>query len=300
MRIHIGLDIGGTKLIVAAADTQGVLLRQTQCPTPRDLDEGLELLKAMTRRVAGEDSIAAIGASAGGPLDHVTGIVSPLHQPQWRDVPLRAIFEREFGRPFAVDVDTNAAALAEYRWGGDTPERLLYLTLSTGMGGGLVIGGALYRGAGGVHPEVGHQAVPPVGSFPHPVICECGSESCLESFVSGNGIRRLYGKPAEQLDPAEWAEVAVNLGLGLRNMAVCYAPDVIAIGGGVAVGGGEPFLTQARRVMAQGLKLVPAPEVRLSRLGYETALRGAIALAMTAAGESGGKINAELNIDDFA
>lgn len=283
MPVYIGLDIGGTKCIAAAADARGELLRQTQCPTPLDLNEGLDLLKTMTRTIAGDDDIVAIGASAGGPLDHVTGIISPLHQPEWREIPLKTIFESEFDRPFSVDVDTNAAALAEYRWGGESPRFLLYLTLSTGMGGGFVVDGALYRGANGVHPEVGHQAIPYTGSFAHGVLCECGSEGCLEALISGNGIRRLYGKPAEQLDPGEWAEVAANLGIGLRNMAACYAPDVIAVGGGVAVGGGEPFILEARRVMAQGLKLVPAPRVRLSRLGYKTALYGAVALAMVAA-----------------
>ncbi|MGI4791003.1 MAG: ROK family protein [Janthinobacterium lividum] len=282
MAIYIGLDIGGTKLIAAAADAQGTLLRQVQSPTPQDLNEGLLLLKDMTRTVAGGDDIAAIGASAGGPLDYVTGVVSPLHQPQWRDVPLKTIFEGEFGCPFSVDVDTNAAALAEYQWGGDSPQFLLYLTLSTGMGGGFVIDGALYRGANGVHPEVGHQAVPYVGSFQRPVVCECGAAGCLEELVSGNGIRRLYGKPASEIDAREWAEVAANLGAGLRNLAAIYAPDVIAIGGGVAVGGGEPFIAEAAGVMAEGLRLVPPPQVRLSRLGYETALYGAVALAMAA------------------
>jgi len=281
MPIYIGLDIGGTKFMAAAADTRGNLLRQTQCPTPYDLDEGVSLLKSMARMVAGDEPIVAIGASAGGPLDYVNGIVSPLHQPQWRDVPLKGIFESEFERPFSVDVDTNAAALAEYRWGGPST-RLLYLTLSTGMGGGFVVDGELYRGANGVHPEVGHQLVPYTGSFKRNVICACGLEGCLEELVSGNGIRRLYGKPAEELDPAEWAEVAANLGMGLRNMVVCYAPDVIAIGGGVAVGGGEAFIAAASQVMAGGLKLVPAPQVRLSRLGYKTALYGAVALAMAA------------------
>jgi glucokinase len=280
MSIYVGLDIGGTKVIAAAADAKGALLRQLQCPTPRDFQEGLDLLKTMTRNVAGDDAILAIGASAGGPLDYIHGVVSPLHQPEWRDVPLKAIFEREFECPFSVDVDTNAAALAEYQWGGDRPSRLLYLTLSTGMGGGFVIDGALYRGAGGVHPEVGHQAIPFVGSFARPVMCECGADDCLETFVSGNGIRRIYGKPAENLDPSEWSEVAANLGLGMRNMTAFYAPDVIAIGGGVAVGSGEAFIAEAQRVMARGLKLIPAPQVRLSRLGYNTALYGAIALAM--------------------
>ena len=284
MAVYIGLDIGGTKFMAAAADSRGTLLRQLKCPTPSDCNEGLELLKEMTRTVAEDDNIVAIGASAGGPLDYMAGIISPLHQPDWRDVPLRKIFETEFNCPLSVDVDTNAAALAEYCWGGDTPQHLLYLTLSTGMGGGFVVQGEIYRGANGTHPEVGHQALPAEGSFARPVICACGSENCLEALVSGNGIHRLYGKPAAELDASEWLEVATNLGIGLRNMATLYAPDVIAIGGGVAIGGGESFIAEAARVMAEGLKLVPRPQVRLSRLGYTTSLQGAVALALTVAG----------------
>jgi len=282
MAVYIGLDIGGTKFMAVAADARGNLLRRVKCPTPHGLNDGLDLLISMAREVAGDDPIIAFGASAGGPLNYETGVISPLHQPDWRDVPLKSIFEGEFGRPLSVDVDTNTAALAEYYLGGEAVDTLLYVTLSTGMGGGLVVNGKIYRGSNSVHPEIGHQAVPSVGTYKRPVICACGAEGCLEALVSGNGIQRLYCKPASELDEAEWREVATNLGMGLRNMAALYAPSVIAIGGGVAVGGGEPFIAKAARVMADGLRLVPAPQVRLSRLGYDTALHGAVALAMTA------------------
>ncbi len=281
MSVHIGLDIGGTKLLVAAADREGRILRRVQEPTPLGRDEGLGLLMRMAREVAAGEAIRTMGAAAGGPLDWQSGVVSPLHQPEWRDVPLRALMQEEFGVPFAVDVDTNVAALGEYRFGGDTPSRMVYLTLSTGMGGGCVIEGEIYRGGNGVHPEVGHQTVAYRGEFPDGVLCACGAEGCLEALVSGNGIRRLYGKPAPELTEAEWAEVGHNLGQGLRNIAGLYAPDVIVLGGGVAVGGGERLLAPARHTLRQGLRLVPVPEVRLSALGYDTALRGTIALAMS-------------------
>ena len=279
MNITIGLDIGGTKIMAAAADSDGTLLRRVRADTPANLAEGLALLKRLTAEMRGPDTLAAIGAAVGGPLDWQTGVVSPLHQPEWRNVPLKAIFESEFGCPFFVDVDTNAAALAEWRDGEEKTDRLLYLTLSTGMGGGFLIGGQLYRGINGAHPEVAHQSVPMRVAHPERVRCDCGAPDCLEALVSGNGIRRVYGKPAEALTAGEWKEVAYHLGLGLRNLAVILAPDVIVLGGGVSVGGGEAFVEEARRVMAEHLFLVPAPAVRLSRLGYDTALRGAIALA---------------------
>ena len=279
MSIFIGLDIGGTKLMAAAADAQGQVLRRARSATPLDLQAGLATLDAMVAEVAEGRQVAAIGAAIGGPLDAQRGIVSPLHQPQWRAVPLKAIMERRWSCPFFVDVDTNVGALGEYTLGGAPVARLLYLTISTGMGGGFVVDGRIYRGAQGGHPEVGHQTINFRCAHPERVACECGAPDCLEALVSGNAIRRIYGLPAEDLPAEAWAEVAYNLGQGLRNLAAIYLPDTIVLGGGVAIGGGDLLLEQAGRVMADHLRLVPAPVLRLSRLGYDTALLGAVELA---------------------
>jgi predicted NBD/HSP70 family sugar kinase len=283
MTIYVGLDIGGTKLMVAAADAGGQILRRVRAPTPLGLRAGLDQLHQMIAEVADGAPIAGIGAAIGGPLDALRGVVSPLHQPEWRDVPLKQLFEERWGCPLAVDVDTNVAAVGEYEIERLDARRFLYITLSTGMGGGFLLDGAIYPGAGEPHPEVGHQSIPFRCGHPERVACECGAPDCLEALISGNAIRRIYGRPAEQLAEPEWDEVAYNLGQGLRNLAAIYAPDLIVLGGGVAVGGGERLLGAARRVMAEHLRLVPAPEVRLSRLGYDTALLGALALARRAA-----------------
>jgi predicted NBD/HSP70 family sugar kinase len=240
----------------------------------------MENINNMIAEVSAGEEILGMGAAIGGPLDWDRGIVSPLHQPAWRNVPLKTMMEARWNCPFHVDVDTNVAALGEYRWGEVPAGRFLYLTLSTGMGGGFLVDGQIYRGKEGAHPEVGHQSIHFRCSNPAAVQCECGITDCLEALVSGNGIRRIYGKPAETLEQDEWEEVAYNLGQGLRNMATLYAPDVIRIGGGVAVGGGERFIEAGRRVMEDNLKLVPPPQVGLSHLGYDTALHGAISLAM--------------------
>lgn len=283
MTMYVGLDIGGTKLMVAAADAGGQILRRVRAPTPQGLREGLDLLHQMVAEVAAGAPIAGIGAAIGGPLDALRGVVSPLHQPEWRDVPLKRLFEERWGCPLAVDVDTNVAAVGEYEIERLDARRFLYITLSTGMGGGFLLDGEIYPGPGEPHPEIGHQSIPFRCSHPERVACECGAPDCLEALISGNAIRRIYGRPAEQLDEREWDEVAYNLGQGLRNLAAIYAPELVVLGGGVAVGGGERLLGAARRVMAEHLRLVPAPEVRLSRLGYDTALLGAIALARRAA-----------------
>lgn len=284
-RLLVGLDIGGTKLMVAAADPHTLHATATEtAATPGGLEDGIDLLHTLIGRVTHGASIRGIAAAIGGPLDWQTGVVSPLHQPAWRQVPLGRIMRDRWQVPFRCDVDTNVAALGEYHLGEYTESRLLYLTLSTGMGGGLVIDGRIYRGGmGGVHPEVGHQAVPFRCSHPERVQCECGAPDCLEGLISGNAIRRIYGKPPEELAPAEWQEVAWNLGMGLRNLAAIYAPDVIVIGGGLARQG-EKLLEPARAVMTAHLKLVPAPRVTVSKLGYDTALRGALVLAREAAG----------------
>jgi len=279
MAVTIGLDIGGTKFLVAAADASGAILRRTRATTPLDLDEGLDLLNRMITQVAAGDEIVAIGAAIGGPLDAEHGVVSPLHQPQWRAVPLKMLMEQRWGCSFYVDVDTNVAAVGEYTSGAITCRHFLYITLSTGMGGGYLVDGTIYRGMGGAHPEIGHQAINFRCAHPERVICDWGASDCLEALISGTGIRRIYGKPAEQLDEREWAEVAYNLGQGLRNLATIYLPDLIILGGGVAVGGGERLIAAARQVLAEHLRLVPIPDLRLSNLGYDTALHGAIAIA---------------------
>lgn len=280
MAVVVGLDIGGTKIMVASADGQGNILRRARTATSMSLEIDLENINNMVAEVSADEEILGMGAAIGGPLDWEEGIVSPLHQPAWRNVPLKTIMEARWDCPFHVDVDTNVAALGEYRWGDVPAGRFLYLTLSTGLGGGFLIDGQIYRGKDGAHPEVGHQSIHFHCTNPSAVHCECGAPDCLEALISGNGIRRIYGKPAEALSTEEWQEVTYNLGQGLRNMAALYAPDVIRIGGGVAVGGGESFIEAARRVMEDHLKLVPSPQVGLSHLGYDTALHGAIALAM--------------------
>lgn len=280
MAVYIGLDIGGTKFLVAAADQEGRILRRVQKPTPYDRDEGIALLMAMADEVAAGEEIAAFGAAVGGPLDWQRGIVSPLHQPTWRDVPLKQIFEERYNCPLYLDVDTNVAALGEYRFGGETARRLFYMTVSTGIGGGYVIDGKLYRGMDGAHPEVGHQGIAYRCMHPENITCECGAPDCLEALVSGNGIQRIYGKKGQELNEEEWAEVGYNLGQGLRNIATIYLPDVIVLGGGVVVGGADKLLPAIDKVLKDNLFLVPIPKVKISNLGYETALQGCIALAL--------------------
>lgn len=280
MAVTIGLDIGGTKFMAAAADSSGKILRRSRRATPGTLQADLNTLHSMVEEMRAGEDVAAIGAAIGGPMDYVTGIVSPLHQPEWRGVPLRQIMEERWGCPFVVDVDTNIAALGEYHLGGVQAKRFLYITISTGMGGSFLMDGKIYRGELGAHPELAHITIPYQVRNPAGVQCECGLPDCLEGVISGNAIRRIYGKPAEQLQADEWDEVAYNLGQGLRCLAAVLAPGEIRLGGGVAVGGGEALVARAAEVMRANLRIIPAPVVGLSALGYDTALLGAVAAAL--------------------
>jgi predicted NBD/HSP70 family sugar kinase len=270
--------------MAAAIDQNREIVARERADTPKNLNDGLACLKELAKSVSKGTSIVAIGASAGGPLDYLTGVVSSLHFPEWHGVPLKQIMEDEFKCPFSVDVDTNAAALAEYTFTDHRAERLLYLTLSTGMGGGFIVNGEIYRGANGSHPEVGHQAIPYQLPVPGPIPCLCGGSDCLEAIICGSAIRKIYGKPAENLSVSEWAQVGFNLGQGLRNLTVIYAPDLIVLGGSMALGGGERLLAAARSVVQENVKIVPVPRIELSSLGYDTALWGALALAMASGG----------------
>ena len=279
-KVFVGLDIGGTKLIVASADEHGHIIKRERASTPLAFDEGITLLHELIATVTEGAPIAGMGAAAGGPLNWETGVVSPLHQPEWRDVPLKEIMEAKYHCRFDVDVDTNVAALAEYRHAEGNVKKLLYLTISTGMGGGFVVDGDIYRGMNGEHPEVGHQSVPYRLADSRTVACPCGSNGCLEALVSGSGIRRLYRKPPEELDANEWEEVSWNLGQGLRNLATIYLPDVIVAGGGLTFGARDTLLNPAIQVMRDNLKIVPHPRVHASELGDLNVLIGAILLAM--------------------
>ena len=278
-KVYVSLDIGGTKLIVAAFNGSGTVLKQERAATPLKLTEGLDLIDRMITTVSEGQRLSGIGAAAGGPLDHRIGVVSPLHQPEWRNVPLKKIMEDKWGCPFRVDIDTNVAALAEYGALEKKVRLLLYITLSTGMGGGLVHEGDIYRGLNGEHPEIGHQTVCYRSPGNKPVRCSCGAEGCLEELISGNGIRRVYGKPPEKLSAHEWDDVSWNLGQGLRNLAAIYLPDVIVFGGGISYGAKDKLLEPAIRLMREQLKIVPHPRVQVSSLGVENVLRGGFLLA---------------------
>ncbi len=283
MGIYVGIDLGGTKTMIASADERGKIINKIEFRTPIKLDEGLKLVKDGVKEVAGNEKILGIGCSAGGPLNYKTGVISPLHQPEWRSIPLKEIIEKEFSCKFYVDVDTNIAALGEMVFGeGKKYNNFIYITISTGFGAGIVIDKKIYRGLGDEHPELGHQEIKwSINHIKEDVICKCGAKNCLESLVSGSAIKKLYGKCAEELTEKEWREVGQNLGRGLRNIIVMYAPDAILLGGGVSIKAGDKILKPAISFVKDNVKIVgKLPVIKTTSLGYDAALIGSIATAI--------------------
>lgn len=282
-RVFVGVDIGGTKCAAALGTADGTILDRVEMPTWAE--EGphaiLERLVALTRSLASESRrpVEGIGISCGGPLDTATGVVySPPNLPGWEAIPVRSIFEEAFpGLAVVVENDANATAVAEWRWGAGIGTRnMVYLTQGTGIGGGLILDGRLYRGTNDLAGEVGHQTILPEGP-----LCGCGKRGCLEALASGPSIGRLAreslhyrrglrlvakagGRPsditarhvveaAREGDPFSrmiLEEAGTYLGIGLANIIQILNPERIVLGT-IAVHAGDLILESVRRTVRE-------------------------------------------------
>ncbi len=206
----LGIDIGATKVALAVGDAQGRLRARLRRATEPSGDARADLARiaADARRLLSEAGVAgseldAVGVSAPGPIDPTRGeLVHPPNLPGWGRVPIRATLHEALGAPVRVENDANAAALAEWRYGaGRGFEDLVYLTMSTGVGGGLVLGGRLHPGLGGNAGEIGHLPVEWDGEP-----CACGLRGCLEAYVGGAAWSRRLRRIAPE--PGRVAELA--------------------------------------------------------------------------------------------
>lgn len=204
----LGIDLGGTKVEIACARLNGEVLAQKRILTQAEdgPQRGLErILKAaeeilVQAQVAAKD-LAAIGLSVPGPLDPVVGIFFNLpNLPGWEGFPIRKKLEEHFSPPIYMDNDANATALAEWKFGaGRGYDHMIYLTMSTGIGGGLILDGRLYRGKNFNAGEVGHQVILPGGPP-----CGCGLLGHLEALCSGSGIARRLREIFGQGNSVMW------------------------------------------------------------------------------------------------
>jgi glucokinase len=296
--ILLGIDIGGTKLALALGDETGKILRRVRRPTDSSgrPEEDLARVAEDARRLLSEagvarDEVAAIGISAPGPVDVERGLlIDPPNLPGWGTVPVVSLVEGALGGPVAIENDANAAALAEWRFGaGRGFANVVYLTMSTGIGGGLILDGRLYRGRNWTAGEIGHIPIGERGE-----LCACGMRDCLEAYAGGAAwterLRRMAPEASEVTALAggrehvtpEHVVAAARAGdpfalseldrfndyvaRGIATIAFTLAPDRIILGTiAVAAGAELCFAPLRERVRARvwpaiidGTEIVPA------------------------------------------
>jgi len=297
-RTDIGaVDIGGTKIAVGIVDATGHILAKSETSTQLagSYSQAVRLIADMLRameKIAGA-SVAGIGIGSTGPLNPMQGTFGQLDTiPQWSGGTPVEDLAREFAVPVALENDADAGALAEAGWGaGEGKTRLIYITIGTGIGGGIVFDGQLYRGTSGAHPEVAHQVIDVSGPP-----CSCGRHGCWESLASGPAMAQWMRSQAEfagsptltakdiyemaaandVLAKRAVAREAFFIGIGLANLINLFTPDSIVLGGSVMKGAGRD-LESIRQVIRRGCRFVPleSVEIKLASLGKDTNLIGA-------------------------
>lgn len=276
----LAIDIGGTKFSLALFSGEQMIERVTR---PTDREGGgswlLDQIMATTREWQREHRIDRCGIGFGGPVDYSSQrVIFSTHVGGWDDIALPALIEAELGIPAVMDNDANVGGLGEARYGaGAGYDPLFYMTLSTGIGGGIISGGAVYRGADSYAGEIGHLTIRPNGPD-----CLCGSRGCFERMCCGLWLERDHGRPAKELlrDPAFVDRYVVDLALGLKAGIMLLNPARLVIGGGISKAGDAlftPLRAELRRQITAWsrarIDVVPAA------LGDDSVLYGALALA---------------------
>ncbi|MCC5578228.1 ROK family glucokinase [Microtetraspora sp. AC03309] len=310
MALTIGVDIGGTKIASGVVAEDGRIIDRALRPTPAASPELVaEAIADAAIELAARHPVEAVGLGAAGFVDETRSIVRFAPNLVWREEPLRKKVAELVGLPVVVENDANATAWGEYRFGAGRGEsHVVCVALGTGIGGGIVLGGELYRGRWGMGAELGHMQVVP-GGLP----CGCGNHGCWEQYASGNALVRearvnaaadpasaarlleLAGTPdavvgqhvtdaAREGDAAAlaaFAFVAGWLAQGLADLAAILDPGCFIIGGGVS-GAADLFLDQVRadyaaRLTGRGHR--PLAGIRAAELGPAAGMVGSADLA---------------------
>jgi glucokinase len=280
------IDLGGTKIYSAVVDGSGAVIGEDLRPTNAAAGQDAVIDAMVVSLGAAADaaglvpaSLCGAGVAAPGPVDAIRGnLTNPPNLPGWESVPLADLLSLRLGVPVVLENDGNAAAYGEYLQGaGRDAQALIYVTVSTGIGGGIVLDGELYRGPDGAAGEIGHMVIQPGGSR-----CGCGRLGCLEAMASGTAIARegrkaveggsapllarIWSRLGEEISAELVAQAASEgdggasevlqgagemLGIGLGNLVNLLNPDVIVVGGGVAKIGPpllEPAETRMRSI----------------------------------------------------
>lgn len=312
MSLTIGVDVGGTKVLGGVVDQSGKVLKLARCDTPREGGTALtHAIADVAKELMADFTIDSVGVSAAGFVssDRKTMLATP-NIAGWNGVNLDSDLTELIGLPVVIENDANAAAWGEARFGaGRGKEHLLMLTVGTGIGGGIVVNGDLYRGAFGIAAEIGHMRVVPDGH-----LCGCGARGCFEQYGSGNALLRhareaiaaspdiarnllsrgdgtidgLTGQAITEAarDGDAVALAAFNttgqwLGAGIATLSVILDPERVVIGGGV-IDAGEILLEPTRAALERFMPFAgkhPSPEIIAASLGNEAGLVGVADLA---------------------
>ncbi len=278
----IAVDIGGTKFTVAGFDNERLVLKES-LPTersggPRALLASIERIVSQWRTVSGFTPDRC-GVGFGGPVDYPSQTVTlSTHVDGWVQYPLVQTLSRMTGARTVMDNDANVGALGESRYGaGRSLPSLFYLTLSTGIGGGLIVDGEVFRGADSFAGEIGHTNLVPDGPA-----CLCGSHGCFERMCCGLWLEQDHGFPAKQLlaNPEFVSRYVVHLARGLKTALMLFNPHRLVIGGGIAKAGDALFVPLREELNRQMTSWSRARrEVVPAELGDDSVLYGALAMA---------------------
>lgn len=293
------VDIGGTKIAVGMVADNGKLISKLESPTdaPGGYAKGLARIIDMLHRTSQDAGalISGIGIGSTGVVYPGTGAFGDVDLlPGWQGNNPVEDLGREFKVTVALENDADASALGEATWGaGKLKSRLIYVTVGTGIGGGIILDGQLYRGVDMAHPEISHHVIDPLGPE-----CSCGYRGCWESLATGPAMAARFnahsqgdGRSTENLTAAQICQMAklgdelavravereaYYLGLGLANLINLFVPDVIVLGGSV-MKSAPLFLDGIRKVIRQGCRFVPyeKTELALASLGEDANLIGA-------------------------
>jgi glucokinase len=311
-RCAIGLDVGGTKIAGAVVTEHGHVLDYVVIPTPTGLEPHLvpDALKEFVQQLRGRHpEVEAIGVGAAGIVEWPTGLIRWAPNNTYRELPLRELLTDATGLPTTVDNDANAAAWAEARLGASAArDNMVFLTIGTGIGGGLILNGQLYRGRTGMATELGHMIVDPHGDP-----CGCGNNGCLEAMASGSALERLGRQAIVRHPNSLLAELATQnnttvtghmiytaaqvgdpvahtlfdrvgywLGVGLASMLNIFEVDAVIIGDGLGETGAlllDPTRTSLQQfIFAKQYR--PIPPIQPGSFGTQAGVVGAAHLAL--------------------
>lgn len=305
----VGVDLGGTKIYTALVDLDGNMIKEKTVETL--VAEGEQ---AVANRIMDtiqyviedidKDLIKAIGIGSPGPLDVKKGIIVENSNLPFKNFEIVKVIQERFELPTYLDNDANVATLGEFMFGaGKGSENMVYITVSTGVGGGAVLNGKLYRGSTGNALEVGHMTVSTEGPR-----CGCGNVGCAESFASGTAIGKRAKEAVttnvatalKKYDNVTAKEVFIEasngdrvaqeilntaltyLGITVGNVITNFDPEKVVLGGGVINGGDIVIETVKKEVAARCLKpFVENCSIEKAILGGKAGVLGAAALAIT-------------------